>query len=156
MSDADIHAFGPPASAAAPVAPARRRRIWPWLVGLALLGLLATAVMVAGVLHELALLRASGWDVLVDGERVRLGEDFGFGTVVLALVGIALAAVVVIVAVPLALLLALLAALFGVALGLGLPLLLLLGVLAVLLSPLGLAALALWLVLRKPRPRPAG
>jgi hypothetical protein len=140
MTDADIHAFGAPPQPPAPAAPPRRRW-WPWLLTGGLLFAFAALVIVAGVLRELTLLAAPGFDVRVDGEPVWPGE-FGFGTMLLALGGVLLVAVVV----PVALLLALL----GVAVGLGVPLLLVLALAALLLSPLWLAGLVLWLVLRRP------
>jgi hypothetical protein len=148
MTDADIHAFGAPPQPPAPAAPPRRR--WrPWLLAGGLLFVFAALVIVAGVLRELTLLAAPGFDVRVDGEPVWPAE-FGFGTMLLALGGVLLALLLVAVVVPVALLLALL----GVAVGLGGPLLLVLALAALLLSPLWLAGLALWLVLRRPR-RPA-
>ena len=169
MKDEDIHAFGaPPVSpeSAAPPGPgaavpgAQRRRIWPWLLlGLSVLVLL---LAMAGASALIGLLDGAreGWQVSVDGHpwsTLHGDNDMGF----LGVLGITAAVLLLLVVLPVVLMLVLLA----VALALGLTLISVVGtvvlalcavllVLALVLSPVWGSLLLLWLLLRKPRPRP--
>jgi hypothetical protein len=145
MTDADIHAFGPPPQASAVASPRRQRRWWPWVLLALCLAFVAAVVAGVRVLGD-ALDRLLGdLDITVDGERVLAvprGEAAWW-----ALSAALLAAMVVLVVVPLSLLLALLLA----ALGLAAAVVVALAVAAVALSPLWVLALLLWLALREPR-----
>ena len=159
MNDDDIYAFNPPPGSSAPPAPAtatRRRRIWPGLLALALLlamlALAGTVVLVTSLLDG----AAQGVQVVVDGQPWFPDVPGGIvaGLVVTAvllcvggalLLGLLLTAVVV----PVALVLALLGVVLCVVLGLAGPLLAVVALAAVLLSPLWLALLLLWWLLRR-------
>ncbi len=178
MNGDDIHAFGPRPGGMAPASPppARRRRVWPWLLGavLLLVGLAAAgSVALVGALLDGA---AEGVQVFVDGQP---WPHEGPGTVAAALAvtavllcagtALLIGMLVMAVAVPLALLLALLGVVVCVVFGLAGPLLavavltavlaaaltavlaaVLTAVLAAaLLSPLWLALLLLWWLLRR-------
>jgi hypothetical protein len=159
LDDEAIHAFTPaPArrGAAPPAPPARRRRVWPWLL---LLGLgLVAALLLTGVALVL--------DNLVEPERGfswHMGhsgiENDGLGTLLLVLGALfaggtaaVLATVAGLLAVLLLVPLGLAIGLLAAALGVAAAMLAVLAGLAALLLPLWLPLLLLWLLLRPRRP----
>jgi len=146
----DSHAFAERDTMPAAAARAPRRAVWPWvLLALFVLALLLAAAG-ASLLLALADGAREGVSVTIDGEHWRHFE-LDRESWLLAFAGVALALLVMMVAVPCAVLLALAAA----ALGIGAALLALLVVTAVALSPLWLAGLALWLILRRRPPAAA-
>jgi hypothetical protein len=150
FSAQDFSAHRAAAADLAPLARSRRRpRLWPWLLG-GLMLLLAALAGTAALLTvgrealEGAVIHINGqrWDAsALDVDRLGWGV---FG-ITAGLVG---AGLVVLLVVPLSVALGLAAA----ALGVGSALLVVLGVAALLLSPLWLALLLLWMLLRRARP----
>jgi hypothetical protein len=150
FSAQDFSAHRAAAADLAPLArPRRRPRLWPWLLG-GLMLLLAALAGTAALLTvgrealEGAVIHINGqrWDAsALDVDRLGWGV---FG-ITAGLVG---AGLVVLLVVPLSVALGLAAA----ALGVGSALLVVLGVAALLLSPLWLALLLLWMLLRRARP----
>ncbi len=160
ITDEDIYAFHPvPPAPAQPAMAARpRRRIWPWLLGAALL--LSLVLAAIGTVALLSLIDGShgGLHVHIGDEEWEPLWDVGqHGLLALAGSGVALFAVLVVVALVLMLVvpLSVLLALMGAALGIGTALLAAMAVLLLVLSPLWGLALLLWLLLR-PRARPTG
>jgi len=153
MTDDDITAF----RAAAPPAPAvRRRRIWPWLVllALAVLTLLLTAGALAALLDIARDYGDSPLSVTIDGDTWRVGALQGLhGTagvgVLVGVLGALLLAVLLVV--PVVVLTVLLAA----GLAVGLALLAALVVAGIALSPLLLLGALLWWAVRPRRTPPA-
>jgi hypothetical protein len=158
MTDADIHAFTPDsggAGAAAvarvPLAPAaRKRRIWPWVLG----GLLLLAVLTAGACAAavLALIDGArdGLHVIVNGEPWDgLDLDMDAAHWGLAWLGTSAAVLVTLLVVPAVVLLGLMLGGLGLAIGLAVTVGTVGVITAVLGSPLWLVLLLLWLVLRK-------
>ena len=161
MKDEDIHAFGPPRPATPPLAPQPwRLRVWLWiLIAVAALLLLLTLAGAAAIVDLL--------DSSNDGLRVTFNglpwstwsadPDFGFW----GALGVAAAVMALLLVLPVVLMLVLLSVVVSV----GLALLAVVGalllaavcvllVVALALSPLWLAVLLLWLLLR-PRRQPA-
>jgi hypothetical protein len=148
MTDQDIHAFGPPLAAAAP---RHRRRLWPWLLGAALIVLVLVAAAASALLMAVADGVGQDISVVINGERWN-PVAFSFGQAWAGLLGLGLGLcalmLVLLVVLPSAVLLGLLAA----ALGLGIALLAVALVAAVALSPLWLTVWLLWLLLRRTPP----
>jgi len=130
--------------------PPRRRRLWPWLLGGLLLLLLLVALAGTAALLTVGRDALEGAVVQVNGQRLEARmldiDNLGFGVLGLV-VALLLAGMTVVLVVPLSVVLALGAA----ALGLGLALLAVVATLLVFLSPLWVAVLLLWLMLRSPR-----
>jgi hypothetical protein len=165
MNDDDIYAFNPPPDKAAGPAPAdrppvRRRRLWPWLLGAALLFVLLAVTGMVVLATSLLDSAAQEVQVVVDGQPWQhdgpavVAAALAVTAVLLAvggalLLGLLFAAVVV----PLVLVLALLGVAVCLLFGLAGPLLAVVALAVVLLSPLWLALALLWWLLRR---RPSG
>ena len=154
MTDADIHAFGPPpgaASEAPAFRPLRPRRWWPWLLGAALLLAVVVAATLAAAVMAFDEAARQGLNVTLNGEPWPAGDGKPLAALA-AVFGIGLALLIVLLVVPFTVLLALVLAGLAVAVGLAAATGAVALALAVALSPLWLLALLLWLLIRR---RPA-
>lgn len=152
FSAQDFSAHRAAAADLAPLArPRRRPRLWPWLLGGLMLVLLLAALAGTAALLTVGREALEGAVIHINGQRWDASaldvDSLGWGVfgITAGLVG---AGLVVLLVVPLSVALGLAAA----ALGVGSALLVVLGVAALLLSPLWLALLLLWLLLRRARP----
>ena len=132
MTDEDIYAFHPvpPPDAGPQLPPPRKRRLWPWVLGAAVLLAVVLAASCAAALLALAEAGRQGLNVTINGEPWQ-GGDLSAAHGALALLGVGAAALVVLLVVPLVV------------------------VLAVVLSPLWLLGLLLWSLLRRRPAQPA-
>jgi len=149
MKDEDIYAFNPVPKPPAPPAPPRR--LWPWVLGGALLLTLVLLASGAAALVSLLDSAREGVHISIGGEDWTPGVLDGLGGLA-AVAGVGFGLLVALLCVLLVVPLTLLLVALGLALGVGGALLAAGLVAALLLSPLWLLVLVLWLALRPRRP----